>query len=72
VFAAFGRVMNSDRRKIAGAARITTGSITIQATAQDRSQCPRNPPTQMRLKLAIAAAIELVKADCIAANRKCA
>jgi hypothetical protein len=62
--------MNSHRRKIAGAATITTGSIKIQATAHDRSQCPRNPPTQMRLELAIAAAIELVRPDWIAANRK--
>jgi hypothetical protein len=71
-FAASGRVMNSDRCKIAGAATITIGSIKTQATAHDRSQCPRNPAAQMRLKLAIAAAIELVRADCIAANKKCA
>ena len=61
--------MNSDRRKMAGAAAITTGSIKTQATAHDRSQCPINPPAQMRLKLAMAAAIELVRADCIAANK---
>jgi hypothetical protein len=46
-FAASERVMNSDKRKMTGAAMITTGSIKTQATAQDRSQCPRNPPAQV-------------------------
>jgi hypothetical protein len=43
--------------------------MTIQATAHDCSQCPKNPPVQMKFELATAAAIELVRADCKAAKK---
>jgi hypothetical protein len=46
--------------------------MTTQANAQDRSQCAKNPPTHMKFKLAMAEAIELVSADCMAAKKKCA
>jgi hypothetical protein len=69
---ASGRVIIRDRRKITGAAATTTGSMTTQANTQDRSQCAKNPPTHMKFKLAMAEAIELVSADCMAAKKKCA
>ena len=60
------------RCEIAGAARITIGSMRIHASAHDLTQCPKNPAAQGKLRLATAAAIALVRADWIAAKRKCA
>jgi hypothetical protein len=66
------RVIKLLRCEIAGAARITTGSMMIHASAQDLTQCPKKSAAQGKLRLATAAAIALVRADWMAAKRKCA
>jgi hypothetical protein len=60
------------RCEIAGAARITIGIMRIHASAHDLTQCPKNPAAQGKLRAATAAAIALVRADWMAAKRKCA
>jgi hypothetical protein len=46
--------------------------MMIHASAHDLIQSPKNPSAQGKLRLATAAAIALVRADWIAAKRKCA
>ena len=57
------RVKRFVRRRMAGAANSTIGSIMIQATNDDRSQWITKVPVAMKGKLAIAAAIAQVRPD---------
>jgi hypothetical protein len=57
------RVKRFVKRRMAGAANSTIGSIVIQATNDDRSQWIKKVPVAMKGKLAIAAAIAQVRPD---------
>ena len=57
------RVKRFVRRRMAGAANSTIGSIMIQATNDDRNQWITKVPVAMKGKLAIAAAIVQVRPD---------
>jgi hypothetical protein len=57
------RVKRFVKRRMAGAANSTIGSIVIQATIDDRSQWIKKVPVAMKGKLAIAAAIAQVRPD---------
>lgn len=57
------RVKRFVKRRMAGAANSTIGSIMIQATNDDRSQWITKVPVAMKGKLAIAAAIAQVRPD---------
>ena len=50
-------------RRIAGAAKITIGSIRSQETSQDCNQCVAKYPVVLTGKLAMAAAIADVRPD---------
>jgi hypothetical protein len=50
-------------RRIPGAAKSTTGNITIQAISQDFDQCTMKLPSVRNGKLAVAAAIAQVRPD---------
>ena len=60
---AYSRVIACAKRRIAGAAKITTGNIRSQETSQDCSQCMAKDPVALKGKLAIAAAIADVRPD---------
>jgi hypothetical protein len=54
-------VSATERALIAGAAKTTTGNIAIHATSPDNSQCLRNTGRVGDGKLAMPAAIKLVR-----------
>lgn len=55
---------------MAGAANNTTGSMMIQASTAERSQCERNAPSLKNGALATAAATAEVNPDWITPNTK--